>query len=127
MEFAELIQSRRMVRAFENRSVEPEVLERVLDAARRAPSAGNAQGWVFVVLEGDDTRKFWDVTLPAERREAFLWQHPLAAPGVVLPPASRAAYLAPSSEPPKTSPRLAAPPPGPGPYPPSCTPLSPRL
>jgi nitroreductase len=116
MEFAELIHSRRMVRAFDTRPVEPEVLERVLDAARRAPSAGNAQGWVFVVLEGDDTRKFWDVTLPEERRESFRWQHLLDAPVVILPLASREAYLARYSEPDKISTGLADPTRWPVPY-----------
>jgi nitroreductase len=116
MEFAELIHSRRMVRAFDARPVEPEVLERVLDAARRAPSAGNAQGWVFVVLEGDDTRKFWDVTLPEERRESFRWQHLLDAPVVILPLASREAYLTRYSEPDKISTGLADPTRWPVPY-----------
>jgi nitroreductase len=116
MEFAELVHSRRMVRAFETRPVDPEVLDRVLDAARRAPSAGNSQGWVFVVLEGDDTRKFWDVTLPAERRESFRWQHLLDAPVVILPLASREAYLTRYSEPDKISTGLADPTRWPVPY-----------
>jgi nitroreductase len=116
MEFAELIHSRRMVRAFDTRPVEPEVLDRVLDVARRAPSAGNAQGWVFVVLEGDDTRKFWDVTLPEERRESFRWQHLLDAPVVILPLASREAYLSRYSEPDKISTGLADPTRWPVPY-----------
>jgi hypothetical protein len=30
----------------------------------RAPSAGKTQGWHLVVLEGDDTARFWDITLP---------------------------------------------------------------
>ena len=116
MEFAELIRSRRMVRAFDARPVDPEVLERVLDTARRAPSAGNAQGWVFVVLEGEDTRKFWDVTLPEERRETFRWQHLLDAPVVILPLASREAYLTRYSEPDKISTGLADPTRWPVPY-----------
>jgi len=82
-----------MVRAFDGQAVAPEVLDRVLDAARRAPSAGNSQGWAFVVLEGDQTRKFWDVTLPEERRASFKWQQLLDAPVIVLPLADRDAYL----------------------------------
>src|SRR3954447_10498367 len=116
MEFADLVRARRMVRAFDTRPVDPEVLDRVLDAARRAPSAGNSQGWVFVVLEGDDTRKFWDVTLPAERRESFRWQHLLDAPVVILPLASREAYLTRYSEPDKISTVLADPTRWPVPY-----------
>jgi nitroreductase len=116
MEFADLVQSRRMVRAFDSRPVERELLDRVLDAARRAPSAGNAQGWVFVVLEGDDTRKFWDVTLPEERRESFRWKQLLDAPVVILPLASREAYLSRYSEPDKSSTGLADPTRWPVPY-----------
>ncbi len=116
MEFADLVQSRRMVRAFDTRPVETEVVNRVIDAARRAPSAGNAQGWVFLVLEGDDTRKFWDVTLPEERRETFRWKQLLDAPVVILPLASRDAYLARYSEPDKISTGLADPTRWPVPY-----------
>ena len=105
-----------MVRSFETRPVEREVLDRVLDAARRAPSAGNTQGWVFVVLEGDDTAKFWDVTLPDERRETFRWQHLLDAPTIILPLASREAYLARYGEPDKLSTGLADPTRWPVPY-----------
>jgi nitroreductase len=116
MEFSDLVRQRRMVRSFETRPVEREVLDRVLDAARRAPSAGNTQGWVFVVLEGDDTAKFWDVTLPDERRETFRWQHLLDAPTIILPLASREAYLARYGEPDKLSTGLADPTRWPVPY-----------
>ena len=70
------------------------MLDGVLDAARRAPSAGNSQGWDFVVLEGPDTARFWDVTLPADRRATFRWPQLLDAPVIVLPLADRQAYLA---------------------------------
>jgi nitroreductase len=103
MEFWEVVRRRRMVRAFDERSVDPGVLDRVLDAARRAPSAGNAQGWSFVVLEGPDTARFWDVTLPAHRRSSFRWQGLLAAPVIVLPLADRAAYLTRYAEPDKAA------------------------
>jgi len=116
MEFADLIRSRRMVRAFDPQPIEPEVLDRVLDAARRAPSAGNTQGWVFVVLEGDDTKKFWDITLPEDRRESFRWKQLLDAPAVILPLASREAYLSRYAEPDKISTGLSDPTRWPVPY-----------
>lgn len=96
-----------MSRAFERRPLDPGQLDRVLDAARRAPSAGNAQGWHFVVLEGDDTAKFWDVTLPPERRGSFRWQQLLDAPVIVLPLADRGAYLSRYGEPDKAATGLA--------------------
>ncbi|HEX9258616.1 MAG TPA: nitroreductase family protein [Acidimicrobiales bacterium] len=103
MELAELLRRRRMTRAFEPRPVEPEVLDGVLDAVRRAPSAGNAQGYHFVVLEGPETARFWNVTLPADRRQSFRWLQLLDAPVIVLPFADRSAYTRRYGEPDKAS------------------------
>jgi nitroreductase len=116
MEFADLVNSRRMVRAFDGRPVERDVLDRILDAARRAPSAGNTQGWVFVVLEGEETKKFWDITLPEDRRDSFRWKQLLDAPVVILPLASREAYLARYAEPDKAATGLSDPSRWPVPY-----------
>jgi nitroreductase len=43
------IRSRRNVRSYARRPIAPEDLDRILEAARRAPSAGNQQAWDFVV------------------------------------------------------------------------------
>jgi len=93
MDFADLVRRRHMVRAFDPAPIDRDVLDELLDVARRAPSAGNAQGWAFVVLEGPDTAKFWDVTLPPDRRETFRFPKLLDAPVIVLPLADREAYL----------------------------------
>ncbi|PKO23609.1 MAG: nitroreductase [Chloroflexi bacterium HGW-Chloroflexi-1] len=45
MNFMDLIHSRRSVRAFVDRQVEPEKLRAVLQAANQAPSAGNLQAY----------------------------------------------------------------------------------
>lgn len=50
MELWEAINGRRSVRAFLDRPVERNVLERLLEAAIWAPSGGNAQTWRFVVV-----------------------------------------------------------------------------
>lgn len=51
MDFLQLVISRQSDRAYDKeRSVEPEKLERILEAARLAPSACNAQPWKFVVV-----------------------------------------------------------------------------
>jgi nitroreductase len=81
-----------MVRAFAARPVEPALVDRLVDLARRAPSAGNTRPWAFVVLEGADTARLWDVTLPPARRASFRWQGLLAAPVVVVPLVEPAAY-----------------------------------
>ncbi|MGE0877610.1 MAG: nitroreductase family protein [Acidimicrobiia bacterium] len=102
MEFADVVRRRRMVRSFERRPVDPTVLRTILEAATRAPSAGNTQGWSFVVLEGpDETARFWDATLPPERRAGFTWPGLLDAPVIVLPLADGAAYVARYGEPDK--------------------------
>ena len=96
MELREVLRRRRMVRAYDVRTVDPVVLGRVLDAARRAPSAGNSQGLDLVVLAGpDETARYWDVALPAgPARDGFRWQGLLAAPVLVLPVVDPGAYAA---------------------------------
>ena len=51
MEFLELVKKRRSVRKFSDRAVEREKIELCLEAARRAPSACNAQPWRFLVFD----------------------------------------------------------------------------
>jgi nitroreductase len=43
------IRSRRNVRSYAKRAIAPQDLDRILEAARRTPSAGNQQAWDFVV------------------------------------------------------------------------------
>ncbi|MEI8004705.1 MAG: nitroreductase family protein [Bacteroidota bacterium] len=51
MDFLELVSHRRSVRAYiPDRPVEPEKLERCIEAVRLAPSACNAQPWKLVVI-----------------------------------------------------------------------------
>ena len=50
------IRERRSIRKFQNQPIEPEKLERVLEAARLAPSARNAQNWKFVVVQDEALR-----------------------------------------------------------------------
>jgi nitroreductase len=92
MELRDAVWARRMVRAFARRPVPRATVDDLLDLARRAPSAGNTQAWHFVVLEGDETARLWDVTLPPPRREVFRWSGLLDAPVVVVPVVDPAAY-----------------------------------
>ena len=50
MEFYEAVRRRRMVRQYLDLPVEAAAVDRILDAARRGPSAGFAQGVEFVVV-----------------------------------------------------------------------------
>ncbi|MBI4317485.1 MAG: nitroreductase family protein [Chloroflexi bacterium] len=57
-EFAELARSRRTVRGFQkDRDVPDEMVERILDIARWAPSGGNAQPWEFIVVRDAEMRQ----------------------------------------------------------------------
>lgn len=57
MEFRELIRARFSARRFLDRPVAPELLERILEAARLAPSARNVQEWRFVVVRDPAARR----------------------------------------------------------------------
>jgi nitroreductase len=57
VELGEVIARRRMVRRTTGEPVDPAVLRRILDRARRAPSAGFSQGQRFVVVTEEPTRR----------------------------------------------------------------------
>jgi len=65
MEFQDVIRRRKMVRAFTTEPIAPEVGERLLRAANRAPSAGFSQGYAMLVLEAaEDRSAFWKAMDP---------------------------------------------------------------
>lgn len=98
MEFAEVIRRRRMVRHFSDRPLAPEVIERVLASALRAPSAGFSQGWAFLALtEKEDRARFWPF-VPTRVAQTPTMQD---APLVVVPLAHKSTYLERYAEPDK--------------------------
>ncbi len=83
-----------MTRHFLADPVDDSLLLRILETARRVPSAGNTQGFDFVVLSGaHETARYWDLTLTPERREGFRWQSLLACPVLVTVWADPQAYV----------------------------------
>lgn len=81
MELSEVLRRRRMCRNFTDRPVPAEVLDRMLDRARRAPSAGNTQGWSFLVLDSPDAvNQFWQVDTDS------VWLENPTLPGLVRAP-----------------------------------------
>src|SRR3954465_15122607 len=75
MDFAAVVRSRRMVRSYQpGRAVPDAVLDRLLQNALHAPSAGFSQGWDFVVLRRpEQVQNFWTATTdPAEEPDAWL-------------------------------------------------------
>jgi nitroreductase len=102
MEFDTVLRRRRMCRSFKDRPLPPEVVDRILAAARRAPSAGFSQGWAFVVLEGpEQTGRFWEMASEPEWRAKPNWPGLLRAPVIILPLTHEQAYRDRYSEPDK--------------------------
>lgn len=82
-----------MTRSFESRALDRAVVERVLAAGLRAPSAGYTQGVELLVLEGpEETHRYWDAVLPADARPSFAWPRLFAAPLLVVVLSSEDAY-----------------------------------
>jgi nitroreductase len=101
MEFQEVVRHRRMVRRFDQRPVPAATMDRVLEAARRAPSAGFSQGFDFVVLDTPGSvADFWRIT----RDPVFGWDPEDIAVGptvIVLPIADHRRYIERYSQPDK--------------------------
>jgi nitroreductase len=57
IELFEAMYSARALRRLKPDPVPEPVINRILDAAIRAPSGGNAQNWVFIVVRDADTRR----------------------------------------------------------------------
>ena len=57
MNVTEAIETRRSIRSYKDRQIEEDKLERVLEAARLAPSAKNLQEWKFIVVKDKLTRQ----------------------------------------------------------------------
>ena len=70
MEFLDVVRKRRSVRRFRLDRPPFEELERIVDLARRAPSAGFSQGLDFLVLDDPDAGdRFWTLTHDPERED----------------------------------------------------------
>lgn len=102
MDFAEVVHARRMTRAFSPRLVQRSLIDNCVGLAARSPSAGKTQGWNLVVVEGDQTRRYWDVALPADKRDRFGFPGLLDAPWLAIVTADPSAYLSRYSEPDKS-------------------------
>ena len=57
MEFIDVIKSRRSIRSFLDKNVPDELILKMLDAARYAPSGGNCQPWHFYVIRNKEMLK----------------------------------------------------------------------
>ncbi len=74
VEFQDVVDRRRMVRNYSDEPVDPAVVERILQNALHAPSAGFSQGWGFLLLDARaDIERFWAcTTAPDEPPDSWL-------------------------------------------------------
>ena len=52
-----MVRSRRSTRSFSSKVPDREIIEQILEAAIWAPSAGNLQPWIFLVIQGDELKE----------------------------------------------------------------------
>ncbi len=98
MEFWETVTARNSIRDFDDRSVERDAIERVIQAARLAPSSVNEQPWRFVVTQGDSRNalgaivsqstvhlsEYMDVLGPERYEAAVAWYSSLGNAPVLI-------------------------------------------
>ena len=56
VELFEVIKNRRSIRAYKKQDLPEGIVEKLIEAARSAPSAGNVQPWAFVVASSHDMK-----------------------------------------------------------------------
>lgn len=103
MEFDEVVRKRRMVRHYDpERPVPPELVDKIVAHALRAPSAGFSQGWAFLVLtEPADRERYWSSTTegdlgdaPSDRDWKGGWLDRMrTAPLIVVALSNKSVYL----------------------------------
>jgi nitroreductase len=74
MGLSEVIKGRRSIRTFKNQDVPEETVEKLINAARWAPSAGNIQPWEFVIVRKPAVKK---KLAQAALNEAFVEDAPV--------------------------------------------------
>ena len=91
-----------MVRDYAETPVDPAIVDRALENATHAPSAGFSQGWAFLVLDRpEDVRRFWVAQVEDVDHPDSWLAGMMRAPVVILPCSSKAAYLDRYAEPDK--------------------------
>jgi nitroreductase len=102
MEFQEVIRRRHMTRNFDARSVTRALIEQVVGAGVRSPTAGFSQGCSFLILDEPPARAaFWECVHPQPAPEGGRWAGLRRAPVLIVPLADKQAYLDRYAEPDK--------------------------
>ena len=80
----EEIVKRRSIRAYQPKAIEPEKLQRVMEAGRLAPTASNAQQWKIIIVEDEVMRH--QLVDAASPHQAWLKQAPVILAACALRP-----------------------------------------
>ena len=83
MEVSEAIRKRQSIRAYEDKPVPEDKLNRILEAARLAPSASNRQSWKFVVVKDAQQRRELGL---AANGQSFIGEAPVIIAAVATEP-----------------------------------------
>lgn len=63
MEFTDVVRARRSIRSYADETPDPDLVDRLVDLARRAPTAGFAQGVDFLVIDDPAAlERFWELS-----------------------------------------------------------------
>jgi nitroreductase len=100
VELAEVLRRRQMVRRYDRRVPAPALVDAVVDAALRAPSAGFTQAVSYLVLSGAEVAEFWSTTTTPGDPDRWLVGM-RTAPVLILVWTDQAAYLDRYAEPDK--------------------------
>jgi nitroreductase len=101
VDFQELLKRRKSVRAYDQRPVPHEIMDRVLTSVLHAPTAGFTQGNEFLVLDDPAVvAEFWTITNDP-RDPITPEEQSVMPPALILPLSNKAAYLARYSQPDK--------------------------
>ncbi|MCW4044065.1 MAG: nitroreductase family protein [Candidatus Bathyarchaeota archaeon] len=73
MELYEAIKGRRSIRAYKTQDVPEETVKKLIEAASLAPSAGNIQPWLFVIVRKTDIKR----KLAQAASQAFIEEAPV--------------------------------------------------
>jgi nitroreductase len=106
MELHEAIYRRAMVRSFSPEGMDPAVVDRLLLAALRSPTAGNTGGTAWVALVGPaETAAYWSAATDADwrSRNPERFEGLRRAPVILLAYASPGAYVARYAQPDKAT------------------------
>ena len=90
-DFLNLVKTRKSVRRYKSDPVPEGVLEKILEAGRQAPSAGNSQPWEFVVIKDPENKKKVSKGIALQIKEE-VGKDPEIARGIAVQPFL---YLAP--------------------------------